>query len=63
MTVKPGQEVEFIAKAKPEAIIMHPLPRVTEISSEIDSDPRAMYFKQVENGMYVRMALLKMLLD
>lgn len=41
-------------------IIMHPLPRVDEISTEVDADPRAAYFRQMKNGMYVRMALLKM---
>lgn len=39
-------------------IVMHPLPRVDEISTEVDEDPRAAYFRQMENGMYVRMALL-----
>jgi len=48
--------------AKPDMILMHPLPRVGEISTEVDSDPRAAYFRQVENGMYVRMALLAMVL-
>lgn len=43
---------------KPTARLMHPLPRVGEISEEIDHDPRATYFRQAENGMYVRMALL-----
>ncbi len=40
------------------AIVMHPLPRVDEISTDIDSDPRAAYFRQARNGMYIRMALL-----
>ena len=48
--------------AKPELSIMHPLPRVNEISVEIDKDPRACYFKQVLNGKYIRMALILMLL-
>ncbi len=39
-------------------IIMHPLPRVNEIAIEVDSDKRAIYFKQAEYGMYVRMALI-----
>jgi aspartate carbamoyltransferase catalytic subunit len=39
-------------------IVMHPLPRVGEISYHIDTDPRAAYFRQMENGMYTRMALL-----
>jgi len=48
---------------KPEAIIMHPLPRLGEISYAVDKDPRAHYFQQARNGLYVRMALLKMILD
>lgn len=47
---------------KPDALILHPLPRVGEISTEIDDDPRAQYFKQAQNGLYVRMALLLELL-
>jgi aspartate carbamoyltransferase catalytic subunit len=43
-------------------IIMHPLPRVGEIAEEVDTDPRAAYFRQMENGMYVRMALLALVL-
>lgn len=49
---------EVMEGAKRDMILMHPLPRVNEISTEVDSDPRAVYFDQVENGMYVRMALL-----
>lgn len=49
--------------AKPTLSIMHPLPRVNEISTEIDSDPRACYFKQVLNGKYIRMALILKLLE
>jgi aspartate carbamoyltransferase catalytic subunit len=48
--------------AKEKLMILHPLPRVNEISAEIDSDPRAFYFKQAKNGMYIRMALLMALL-
>ena len=44
--------------AKEKMIVMHPLPRVNEISYAIDDDPRAAYFRQMRNGMYVRMALL-----
>ncbi len=51
-----------LAAAKPDMCVMHPLPRVNEISRTIDSDPRACYFKQVENGKYMRMALIMMLL-
>ena len=44
------------------AIIMHPFPRLDSIAPEVDSDPRAHYFQQISNGLFVRMALLKMLL-
>uniref|UniRef100_A0A3Q3MUS2 Multifunctional protein CAD n=1 Tax=Mastacembelus armatus TaxID=205130 RepID=A0A3Q3MUS2_9TELE len=44
--------------AKKKMVVMHPLPRVNEISMEVDTDPRAAYFRQAENGMYIRMALL-----
>lgn len=53
---------EVMNKAKRKMIVMHPLPRVFEISKEFDSDPRAAYFRQAEYGMYVRMALLAMIL-
>lgn len=49
-------------RLKPQAIILHPLPRVDEIDPAIDSDPRAAYFRQAENGVYIRMALLDQLL-
>lgn len=49
---------EHVAKLKGDAIIMHPLPRVNEIDPEIDKDSRAAYFRQAQNGLYVRMALL-----
>jgi aspartate carbamoyltransferase catalytic subunit len=49
---------ELIEQAKQQMIIMHPLPRVSEISYALDDDPRAAYFRQMENGMYIRMALL-----
>ena len=49
---------EFMATAPEDMIVLHPLPRVDEISTEVDSDPRAAYFRQMENGMFVRMALL-----
>ncbi len=44
------------------AVVMHPLPRVDEIDPEVDTDPRAAYFRQAHNGLYVRMALLRMIL-
>ena len=49
---------EIMKGAKENMIVMHPLPRVGEISPDVDSDPRAAYFRQVQNGMFVRMALL-----
>jgi len=51
-----------LALMKPQAILLHPLPRVNEISPEVDADPRAAYFRQMENGMYVRMAILSLFL-
>ena len=53
---------EKLKNAKPDLAVMHPLPRVNEISVAIDDDPRACYFKQVLNGKYMRMALILMLL-
>ena len=53
---------EKLEKAKKDLCIMHPLPRVNEISVDVDDDPRAAYFRQVENGKYVRMALILKLL-
>ena len=49
--------------ARPDMLVLHPLPRVNEISVEVDSDPRAAYFKQVQYGVYVRMALILTLLE
>lgn len=49
--------------AKDDMIVLHPLPRVNEISIEVDDDPRACYFKQVKYGMYMRMALILKLLE
>ncbi|MBQ7614176.1 MAG: aspartate carbamoyltransferase [Butyrivibrio sp.] len=54
---------EKMALAKEKMHILHPLPRVNEISVEIDDDPRAAYFKQVQYGLYVRMALILTLLE
>lgn len=54
---------EHLDLMKDESIIMHPLPRVGEISRQVDDDPRAFYFKQMQNGLFVRMALLKMFLE
>lgn len=54
---------EKMKSAKEDMIVMHPLPRVNEISMEVDNDKRAAYFKQAEYGMYVRMALMCKLLE
>lgn len=54
---------EKMSLAKEDMIVLHPLPRVNEISVEIDEDPRAVYFRQVQYGVYVRMALLLTLLE
>ncbi|EFN56443.1 hypothetical protein CHLNCDRAFT_48757 [Chlorella variabilis] len=54
---------ETLKRMKQDAIVMHPLPRVDEIHPEVDSDPRAAYFRQARNGLYVRMALLKLCLE
>ncbi len=54
---------EKMKLAKPDMIILHPLPRVNEIAVEIDRDPRAAYFKQVQYGVYARMALILTLMN
>jgi aspartate carbamoyltransferase catalytic subunit len=51
-----------MARAKDDMVLMHPLPRVGEIPTELDSDPRAAYFRQMQGGLYVRMALLAAML-
>ena len=51
-----------MALAKPDMAVLHPLPRVNEIALDVDDDPRAAYFEQVQNGVYVRMALIMTLL-
>lgn len=53
---------QMMDKLKQKAIVMHPLPRVDEISPDVDNDPRAAYFRQARNGVFVRMALLNQLL-
>jgi len=53
---------EKLAHAQPDLTIMHPLPRVNEISTAVDADPRAAYWRQVRNGKFIRMALIMMLL-
>ena len=56
-------EPKKLKNAKSDLCIMHPLPRVNEISVAVDDDPRACYFKQVLNGKYIRMALILKLLE
>lgn len=55
-------DAQMMAKAKEKSIVIHPLPRVDEITVEVDKDPRARYFDQVRNGVAVRMALLALVL-
>ena len=52
-----------LVPAKEDMIVMHPLPRVNEISVAVDDDPRAMYFPQAKNGMFIRMALILKMLE
>lgn len=54
---------EILSIMRSKSIVMHPLPRLEEISPEVDSDPRAAYFRQAQNGVYVRAAILKYLLS
>ena len=54
---------EKLVPAKKDLCILHPLPRVNEIAVAVDDDPRACYFQQVRNGKFVRMALIRKLLE
>jgi aspartate carbamoyltransferase catalytic subunit len=56
-------DTQKMALGKDSMIVLHPLPRVNEITVDVDKDPRAAYFRQVENGKYVRMALIYTLLS
>lgn len=56
-------DMKKMQSAKNDMLVLHPLPRVNEISTEVDNDPRAVYFKQAEFGVYVRMALIMKLLE
>jgi aspartate carbamoyltransferase catalytic subunit len=56
-------DASVLATMKRDALILHPLPRTVEIDKAVDADPRALYFRQATNGLYVRMALLSMLWD
>jgi carbamoyl-phosphate synthase/aspartate carbamoyltransferase/dihydroorotase len=51
-------DTKLLSSAPSDMIVMHPLPRVHEIATEVDADPRAAYFRQMENGMFIRMAIL-----
>ncbi|KAI3820507.1 hypothetical protein L1987_08055 [Smallanthus sonchifolius] len=53
---------DVLSVMQKHAVVMHPLPRLDEITVEVDEDPRAAYFRQAKNGLYIRMALLKLLL-
>jgi aspartate carbamoyltransferase len=55
-------DADLMKEAPEKMIVMHPLPRVDEISTDVDSDPRAAYFREMENGLYVRMAILALVL-
>lgn len=56
-------DTSFMKKVPKDAILLHPLPRITEITVEVDKDPRAKYFEQAGNGMFIRMALMDQLLS
>lgn len=56
-------DMQKMTYAKNDMLVLHPLPRVNEIATEVDSDPRAVYFKQAEFGVYARMALIMKLLE
>lgn len=54
---------KVLSRARDDLVVMHPLPRAGEIDPELDNDPRVAYFRQMENGMYLRMALLEGILN
>ena len=56
-------DAEILARMKPSAIVLHPLPRGAELPLGVEADPRVACFRQAENGVYVRMALLTLLLQ
>lgn len=56
-------DARLLRRMKPDAMILHPLPRTVEIDKTVDDDPRALYFKQAKNGLFIRMALLTLLWD
>lgn len=53
---------ELMRNSPSDMVVLHPLPRVDEIHTAVDKDPRAAYFRQMENGMFVRMALVSLIL-
>ena len=53
---------KLLQLAKPDTPVLHPLPRIDEIKTDVDNDPRAAYFDQVHNGVYIRMAIILALL-
>jgi aspartate carbamoyltransferase catalytic subunit len=55
-------DAEKLRRARPDMMVLHPLPRTGEIAPDVDNDPRAFYFRQAKNGMYIRMALIMALL-
>ena len=55
-------DMDKMALAREDMVVLHPLPRVNEIAAAVDNDPRALYFQQAQNGVYVRMALIMTLL-
>lgn len=57
-----GITLEHMSLAKKDMVLMHPLPRTNELPTELDSDPRSAYFRQMKYGLYIRMALLEMVL-
>ena len=63
-SLKPfGIDSGVLRQMRSDAMILHPLPRTVELDKTVDDDPRALYFRQAKNGLYVRMALLTLLLD
>ena len=62
-TMQYNIDENVLNQLKPNAIVMHPLPRSVEIAPAVDRDPRAAYFRQAQNGLFVRMALLTMIFD
>ncbi len=56
-------DARLLRRMKPDAMILHPLPRTVEIDKAVDDDPRALYFRQAQNGLFIRMALLTLLWD